>query len=86
MNGRSDTTAGREPCVRGAGAGDAAGTHVGSSSPWQKSPLHSSGDASRLTALFVGYICPICALLTPGYRVSGRLAALGATRGFTTGC
>ena len=34
-------------------------------SPWQKSPLHSSGDASRLTALFVGYICPICALLTP---------------------
>ena len=35
-------------------------------SPWQKAPLHSSGDASRLTALFVGYICPICALLTPG--------------------
>ena len=35
------------------------------SSPWRKSPLHSSGDASRLTALFVGYICPICALLTP---------------------
>ena len=34
-------------------------------SPWRKSPLHSSGDASRLTALFVGYICPICALLTP---------------------
>ncbi len=35
------------------------------SSPWRKSPLHSSGDASRLTALFGGYICPICALLTP---------------------
>ena len=34
-------------------------------SPWWKSPLHSSSDASRLTALFVGYICPICALLTP---------------------
>ena len=27
--------------------------------------MHSSGDASRLTALFVGYICPICAILTP---------------------
>ena len=37
----------------------------GPHSPWRKSPLHSSGDASRLTALFVGYICPICALLTP---------------------
>ncbi len=34
-------------------------------SPWRESPLHSSGDASRLTALFVGSICPICALLTP---------------------
>ena len=35
------------------------------SSPWRKSPLHSSGDASRLTALFVGCICPICARVTP---------------------
>ncbi len=35
----------------------------GLNSPWRKSRLHSSGDASRLTALFVGYICPICALL-----------------------
>ena len=34
-------------------------------SPWRKSPLHSTGDASRLTALFVGCIYPICALLTP---------------------
>ena len=26
------------------------------SSPWQKSPLHSTGVASRLTAFFVGRI------------------------------
>ena len=38
---------------------------VAASNPWRKSPLHSSGDASRLTALFVGCICPICAILTP---------------------
>ena len=30
-----------------------------------KAPLHSSGDASRLSALFVGCIYPICALLSP---------------------
>ena len=34
-------------------------------SPWRKSPLHSTGVASRLTASFVGCIYPICALLTP---------------------
>ena len=34
-------------------------------SPWRKSPLHSSGDASRLTALFVGYICPMRAAASP---------------------
>ena len=34
-------------------------------SPWQKSPLHSPGVASRLTSLLVGCIWPICALLTP---------------------
>ena len=34
-------------------------------SPWRKSPLHSTGVASRLTSLLVGCICPICALLTP---------------------
>ena len=38
-------------------------------SPWQKAPLHSTGDASRLTALFLGKICPICSLVTP---CSGR--------------
>ena len=35
------------------------------SSPWQKAPLHSTGDASRLTALFLGRIWPICSLVTP---------------------
>ena len=34
-------------------------------SPWQKSPLHSPGVASRLTSLLVGCIWPICALLAP---------------------
>ena len=34
-------------------------------SPWQKAPLHSTSDASRLTALFLGRICPICSLVTP---------------------
>ena len=36
-----------------------------SNSPWQKAPLHSTGDASRLTALFLGRIWPICSLVTP---------------------
>ena len=49
--------------------------------PVAKAPLHSSGDASGLTALFVGCICPICALLTPCQ--AGADAALGATRGST---
>ena len=34
-------------------------------SPWRKSPLHSSGDASRLTALLLGQICPIFSLVPP---------------------
>ena len=34
-------------------------------SPWRKAPLHSTGDASRLTALFLGRIWPICSLVTP---------------------
>ena len=34
-------------------------------SPWQKAPLHSTGDASRLTALLLGRIWPICSLVTP---------------------
>ena len=34
-------------------------------SPWRKSPLHSSGDASRLTALLLGQICPIFSLVAP---------------------
>ena len=54
------------------------------SSPWRKSPLHSSGDASRLTALFVGCVCPICALLTP---CQAGASPLSARRGdSTTGC
>ena len=39
------------------------------SSPWQKPPLHSPGDPSRLTALFLGRIWPLCALVPP---CSGR--------------
>ena len=34
-------------------------------SPWRKSPLHSSGDPSRLTALLLGQICPIFSLVAP---------------------
>ena len=34
-------------------------------SPWQKAPLHSTGDASRLTALFLGRIWPICSSSPP---------------------
>ena len=34
-------------------------------SPWRKSPLHSSGDAPRLTALLLGQICPIFSLVAP---------------------
>ena len=34
-------------------------------SPWRMTPLHSSRDASHLTALFVGCRYAICALLTP---------------------
>ena len=48
-----------------------------------KAPLHSSGDASRLTALFVGYICPICALLTLVRRAPRRSPCNAE---FTTGC
>ena len=40
-------------------------TGPSTSSPWQKAPLHSTGDASRLTALFLGRIWPICSLVTP---------------------
>ena len=54
------------------------------SSPWRKSPLHSSDDASRLTALFVGYLCPICALLTPGQAGASPLSVQHGV--FTTGC
>ena len=61
---RSATRSGR-PAGRGARAADTCAAACHASSPWWKSPLHSSSDASRLTALFVGYICPTCALLTP---------------------
>ena len=43
----------------------AVGFGQGDSSPWRKSPLHSSGDASRLTALLLGQICPIFSLVPP---------------------
>ena len=55
-------------------------------SPWRRSPLHSSSDASRLTALFVGCVCPILNMRPPHALSAGRLAALGATRDSTTGC
>ena len=35
----------------------AADRRGGLGSPWRKSPLHSTGVASRLTSLFVGCIC-----------------------------
>ena len=44
---------------------------------WRVSPLHSSGDASRLTGLSVGHICPICALLTHIRRAPRRSLFLG---------
>ena len=37
-------------------------------SPWQKAPLHSTGDASRLTVLFLGRIWPICSLVTDVFK------------------
>ena len=47
-------------------ATDQAGLPIpGASSPWRKSPLHSSGDPSRLTALLLGQICPIFSLVAP---------------------
>ena len=70
-------------------------THVGRSgihgpgSRWWKSPLHSSSDASRRTALFVGYILD----MRPPHALSGgRLGPLptpsgrAATWGSTTDC
>ena len=51
------------------------------SSPWQKSPLHSTGVASRLTALFVGRIWPD--MFPPHALSAGRATRLGATRGFS---
>ncbi len=73
------------PAATGLDAGDESGT----SSPWRKSPLHSSGDASRLTALFGRTACsPRLRMpnMRPPHALSdGRLAALGATRGFHHG-
>ena len=91
----------------------------GAGSPWRKSPLHSSGDASRLSpasvasgsdcrptkpagglrrnrrrppvALFVGYIYPLCALLTPcqagasPLSVQRAVSPRAAGRRFATG-
>ena len=53
-------------------------------SPWQKSALHSTGVASRLTSSFVGCICPICALLTPCQAGPPPVSVRRGT--FTTGC
>ena len=70
------------------------GRDASPNSQWQKGPLHSTGDASRLTALFLGRICPICSLVTlcrPGaspvsVRLSGTFDELlvgeGAVRRF----
>ena len=54
------------------------------SSPWQKAPLHSTGDASRLTALFLGRIWPICSLVTPCQPGASPVSVRRG--GFTTGC
>ena len=52
--------------------------------PVAKTPLHSTGAASRAcTASFVGRAGPIC---SPHALSAGRPARPGATRGFTTGC
>ena len=48
-----------------------------------KAPLHSIGAASRGSALLVGHKSPD--LLPPRALNRERRAALGATRGFTTG-
>ena len=51
--------------------------------PWQKAPLHSSGDASRVDGVAPRSNMPN--MLPRRALPRGRLAALGATRGFTTG-
>ena len=43
--------------------------------PVRRSPLHLSDDAPRLTALFVGCVCPTCALLTPCQPGASPLSA-----------
>ena len=70
------------------------GRDASPNSPWQKAPLHSTVGASRLTALFLGRICPICSLVTPcqpgalpvSVRLSGTFDELlvgeGAVRRF----
>jgi len=52
--------------------------------PVVKLRLHSTGDASRLAALLLARILPD--ILGRRALRSGRLARLGATPGFTTGC
>ena len=56
----------------------------GTSSPWQKSARHSTGDASRLAALLLGRICPIFSVVAPGQPGASPVSVLRAT--FTTGC
>ena len=52
-------------------------------SPWQKVPLHSTDDASRLTVLLIAHISSN--MLALRALSGGRLAALGATRDFRHG-
>ena len=52
--------------------------------PVAKAPLHSTGHASRLTALLLAHIGST--MLACRALSAGRLTGLGATRGFTTGC
>ena len=50
--------------------------------PWQKAPLHLSGAASRVDGVAPRSNMPD--MLPRRALPRGRLAALGATRGFTT--
>ena len=57
---------------------------LGLDSPWQKSALHSTGAASRLTSLFLGRILPVCSLVTPCQPGASPVSVRRGT--FTTGC
>ena len=45
-------------------------------SPWQKSSRHSTGPASRRTALRLGHILPVCSLIAPCPAGAGPVSVL----------